>query len=284
MKQVLVGLDIGGTKLMAAAMTPDGEVIARARRPTPHALDEGIAALHDLIEQVRAGAAVLAIGAAIGGPIDPARGVVSPLHQPEWRNVPLKALMEARWGAPFRVEVDTDAAALAEYEARPVPRLLYLTVSTGMGGGFVVDGRLYRGRNGAHPEVAHQAVPARCRFPERVMCECGVPDCLEALVSGNGIRRIYGKPAEHLTNEEWAEVAYHLGQGLRNVATILAPDEIVLGGGVALGGGERLLAQATAVMRAHMRLVPPPLVRFSVWGYETALRGALVLARQAWRA
>lgn len=284
MNQVLVGLDIGGTKLMAAAMTPDGEVIARARRPTPHALDEGIAALHDLIEQVRAGAAVLAIGAAIGGPIDPARGVVSPLHQPEWRNVPLKALMEARWGAPFRVEVDTDAAALAEYEARPVPRLLYLTVSTGMGGGFVVDGRLYRGRNGAHPEVAHQAVPARCRFPERVMCECGVPDCLEALVSGNGIRRIYGKPAEHLTNEEWAEVAYHLGQGLRNVATILAPDEIVLGGGVALGGGERLLAQATAVMRAHMRLVPPPLVRFSVWGYETALRGALVLARQAWRA
>lgn len=284
MKQVLVGLDIGGTKLMAAAMTPDGEVIARARRPTPHALDEGIAALHDLIEQVRAGAAVLAIGAAIGGPIDPARGVVSPLHQPEWRNVPLKALMEARWGVPFRVEVDTDAAALAEYEARPVPRLLYLTVSTGMGGGFVVDGRLYRGRNGAHPEVAHQTIPARCRFPERVMCECGVPDCLEALVSGNGIRRIYGKPAEHLTNEEWAEVAYHLGQGLRNVATILAPDEIVLGGGVALGGGERLLAQATAVMRAHMRLVPPPLVRFSVWGYETALRGALVLARQAWRA
>jgi predicted NBD/HSP70 family sugar kinase len=112
-----------------------------------------------------------------------------------------------------------------------------------------------------------------------VSCECGAPDCLEALISGNGIRRVYGKPAEQLDDSEWAEVAYNLGQGLRNLATIYLPDLIVLGGGVAVGGGERLIAAARQVMAEHLRLVPIPEVRLSQLGYDTALHGALALAR-----
>jgi predicted NBD/HSP70 family sugar kinase len=188
--------------------------------------------------------------------------------------------MEARWGCPFHVDVDTNVAALGEYHfgGNRAPRLLYLMVSTGMGGGFLVDGVIYRGMGGAHPEVAHQAVPFRCAHPERVRCECGAPDCLEALVSGNAIRRIYGRPAEELSEAEWDEVAWNLGQGLRNLATIYLPDAIVLGGGVACGRGEPLLARVRDVLATHLRLVPAPALSLSRLGYHTALRGAIAVA------
>jgi predicted NBD/HSP70 family sugar kinase len=147
-----------------------------------------------------------------------------------------------------------------------------------MGGGYLVDGKIYRGMGGAHPEIGHQAINFRCAHPECVSCDCGAPDCLEALISGSGIRRIYGKPAEQLDEQEWAEVAYNLGQGLRNLATIYLPDLIVLGGGVAVGGGERLLAAARQVMADHLRLVPAPEIRLSDLGYDTALHGAIAIA------
>ncbi|HET9223316.1 MAG TPA: ROK family protein, partial [Roseiflexaceae bacterium] len=190
-----------------------------------------------------------------------------------------------RWGCPFFVDVDTNVAALGEYAlgGAPVARLLYVTLSTGMGGGFVVDGQIYRGAQGGHPEVGHQSINFRCAHLERVACECGAPDCLEALVSGNAIRRIYGVPAEELSVKAWAEVAYNLGQGLRNLATIYLPDAIVLGGGVAIGGGELLLEQARDVMVSHLRLVPAPALRLSQLGYDTALLGAIELARQGHR-
>ncbi len=279
---VYIGLDIGGTKLMVAAADDSGRMLGRVREYTPLHLDAGLSLLHQMITQVAEGASVAGIGAAIGGPLDARRGVVSPLHQPHWRDVPLKALMEAHWGCPFFVDVDTNVAAVGEYAAAgaAVRRFLYLTISTGMGGGFLIDGKIYRGLWESHPEVGHQAIPAKCLFPERVTCECGAPDCLEALVSGNGIRRIYGKAAEHLIATEWSEVAYHLGQGLRNIATMYAPDLVVLGGGVALGGGEKLLGEARRVMATHLKLVPAPEVRLSQLGYDTALHGALLIARQ----
>jgi predicted NBD/HSP70 family sugar kinase len=279
---IFVGLDIGGTKLMVAAANPQGELLRRVRASTPLGLDAGLAELDAMIAEVSAGQSIAAIGAAIGGPLDALRGVVSPLHQPEWRAVPLKAIMERRWGCRFAVDVDTNVAALGEYAlgGAPVSRLLYLTLSTGVGGGFVVDGRIYRGAQAGHPEVGHQSINFRCMHPERVACECGAPDCLEALVSGNAIRRIYGVPAEDLPFEAWEEVAYNLGQGLRNLATIYLPDTIVLGGGVAIGGGEALLERARQVMIDHLRLVPAPALRLSQLGYDTALLGAIELARQ----
>jgi glucokinase len=147
-----------------------------------------------------------------------------------------------------------------------------------MGGSLILNGRIYRGGGGAHPEVGHQSIPWRCSDPREISCECGLPDCLEAFVSGNGIRRLYGKPAEQLSAAEWEEVAWNLGQGLRNVAAICAPAVIVLGGGVALGGGEPFVAAAARVMRDHLRIVPSPEVRLSSLGYDTALMGALAVA------
>ena len=210
---------------------------------------------------------------------------MSPLHQETWRDVPLRARLEKRWRCPVSVEVDTDAAVLGEarFSSAKVPRLLYLTLSTGMGGGFLVDGEIVRGRNGVHPEVGHQAVPFRCAYSEKVACECGIPDCLEGLVSGRAIERIYGKRVDRLDVAEFAEVAYHLGQGLRNLAVILAPDVIVCGGSVALHEKGRLVHAAGEVMGRHLKLVPAPEVRLAAFGHDAPLMGTIALAHDAAR-
>jgi glucokinase len=275
-----VGLDIGGTKLLVASANEHGTIVQRTQEATPYDLDEGLALLKTMVERVTAGAAITALGVAIGGPLDWKRGIVSPLHQPQWRAIPLKQIMESAYGCPLYVDVDTNVAALGElaFGGESVDRLLYITISTGMGGGFLIDGRIYRGMDGAHPEIGHQAVAYQCSYPDRVRCDCGADDCLEALVSGNGIRRIFHKPAEALDEHEWQEVAYNLGQGLRNLATIYLPDVIVLGGGVALGGGTTLLDAARQVMEQRLKLVPIPHVRLSRLGYDTAIQGAIALA------
>lgn len=277
-----VGLDIGGTKFMVAAADDTGAILRRARASTSTSLEQDLATLNAMIAEVAQGETVAGMGAAIGGPLDWERGIVSPLHQPAWRDVPLKDIMQAGWNCPFFVDVDTNVAALGDYAAlsQPSARFVYLTLSTGMGGGFLIDGKIYRGMGGAHPEVGHQSIPYRCANPAGLQCECGVPDCLEALVSGNGIRRIYGKPAEMLTEQEWDEVAYNLGQGLRNIAALYAPDLISIGGGVAVGGGEAFIGQAAQVMRDHLVLVPAPEVTLSRLGYDTALKGAITIAIQ----
>jgi predicted NBD/HSP70 family sugar kinase len=257
--------------------------LRRTSRETPTPLQEGLDALHEMVAEMAGDDQIAAFGAAAGGPLDWDLGIVSPLHQPEWRDVPLRTIFESRYGAPLMVDVDTNAAVLAEYEfgGARASRLIYITLSTGMGGGFLVDGEIYRGHTGSHPEMGHHGVPFRCSHPERIECECGADRCLEALVSGNGIRRIYGKAAQNLNDDEWAEVSYNLGQGLRNLAALYTPDRIVLGGGVAVGGGDRLLPAAIAVMQANCKLVPAPEVRLSTLGYDTALYGALALAKRA---
>jgi glucokinase len=277
---VFVGLDIGGTKIMVAAADRDGNILRRARRATSTSLEADLANINSMIEAVAAAEEIKGMGAAIGGPLDWEKGIVSPLHQPAWRNVPLKAMIEEKWSCPFHVDVDTNVAAVGEYRWGGVSgrHFLYITLSTGMGGGLLIDGTIYRGQGGTHPEVGHQSIHFRCSNPAAVQCECGAPDCLEALVSGNGIRRIYGKSAEALSREEWEEVAYNLGQGLRNMVALYAPDLIRIGGGVAVGGGENLIEAARQVMEEHLKLVPAPQVSLSRLGYDTALRGAIAMA------
>lgn len=278
---VYIGLDIGGTKLLAGAADRAGHILRRARRDTPVELEDGLRTLVEMTELVSDGEEVIAIGASVGGPLDAETGVVSPLHQPDWRGVPLKSYFQRRFGRPFFVDVDTNAAVLAEraFGGCDADPLIYVTLSTGVGGGILLGGEIYRGAGGEHPEIGHMAIPFRCRKPERVVCECGAQGCFEALCSGNGIERIYGKPAESLSGAEWREVAWNAGQALRNIAAMYAPERIVLGGGVAVGGGETFLREAVQVMSDNLKLVSPPEVALSALGYDTALYGALALAR-----
>ena len=279
MNKIFVGLDIGGTKIMAAATDDQGNELRRLRVDTPEDLDSGLQTLHSLISELAADGELQGIGAACGGPLDSITGVVSPLHQPEWRSVPLKNIIESRWNCRFAVDVDTNVAAVGEYNlGRYAERtFLYITLSTGMGGGFLIDGKIYQGKG--HPEIAHQSVNFRSQHPERAICECGAGACLEALVSGNGIRRMYLRAAEDLSRFEWDEVAYNFGQGLRNIAALLSPDVIVLGGGVAVGGGQAFVNAATEYMRDGLKIVAIPKLRLSKFGYDTALLGACWLAR-----
>jgi predicted NBD/HSP70 family sugar kinase len=265
---------------MAAAIDQNREIVARERADTPKNLNDGLACLKELAKSVSKGTSIVAIGASAGGPLDYLTGVVSSLHFPEWHGVPLKQIMEDEFKCPFSVDVDTNAAALAEYTFTDhrAERLLYLTLSTGMGGGFIVNGEIYRGANGSHPEVGHQAIPYQLPVPGPIPCLCGGSDCLEAIICGSAIRKIYGKPAENLSVSEWAQVGFNLGQGLRNLTVIYAPDLIVLGGSMALGGGERLLAAARSVVQENVKIVPVPRIELSSLGYDTALWGALALA------
>ena len=275
---VYIGLDIGGTKIMAASTDKNGNFLKRVKVDTPKSYDEGIELLHKLITEVSDGIHILGIGAAAGGPLDSGKGIISPLHQEEWRNVPIKEIMEEYWHCPFYVDVDTNVAALGEYYLGGYKEkfFLYITLSTGMGGGYLIDGKVYQGLS--HPEVAHQCVDHHCSHPERIKCECGGGTCLEALVSGNGIRRIYRKNAEALLVHEWKEVAYNLGMGLRNIAAILSPEIIVFGGGIAIGRGQVLLDLTEKYMKTGLKIVSDPKLKLSCLGYDTALRGACFIA------
>jgi len=278
---VLIGLDIGGTKILAACFDASGRMEEPLRVQTPADLDQGLSLLKDLIQRASKGRPITGIGASIGGPLDYLRGIVSPLHQPQWRTVPLKDIMEKSFGCPFSVDVDTNVAALGEYAfgGDRMARLFYLTVSTGVGGSMLIDGEIYRGANGIHPEPGHQSIPFVCNGRKEIRCFCGANGCLESLVSGRAIREIYSKPAEELNGAEWNEVGHNLGQGLRNIAVLFAPEVIVLGGGVVLGGREKILEPAVNILCENLRLVSLPQVRISTLGHEALLRGAFVLAR-----
>jgi glucokinase len=283
MSKIYVSLDIGGTKLIVAAFDASGTLLKQERATTPLKLAAGLDLLDRLIANVTEEKPIAGIGAAAGGPLDHRTGIISPLHQPEWRNIPLKKILEAKWGCPFHVDVDTNVAALAEYDAleKRVTLLLYITLSTGVGGSLVQEGNIYRGLNGKHPEIGHQTIPYRSPGNKTIRCSCGAEGCLEELISGNGIRRVYGKSPEELNAQEWSDASWNLGQGLRNLAAIYLPDVIVLGGGISYGARDKLLEPAIRIMRDNLKIVPHPRVRVSSLGVENVLRGGFLLARKA---
>jgi predicted NBD/HSP70 family sugar kinase len=278
-----IALDIGGTKWIAASANPNGDILKRVQHPVEQDPRKGIELLYSMIEEVRVGTTeITSIGASAGGPLNYRTGEVSSLHLDKWINVPLKKYMEEKYQCPFAVEVDTDIAALAEYNigTSSSQRLLYITLSTGLGGGFLLDGQIYRGTKGCHPEIGHQTVPFRHRNKSEVQCPCGAMNCLEALISGSAIQRNYGIPPEELPDEDWKDIGYNLGHGLRNMSVMYTPDEIILGGGIAINAHEKFLSVALSVMRDNTRIVPVPEVKISTLGTDTALMGALVLAKQ----
>ncbi len=278
--KIYVGHDIGGSKFMVAAANTNGKIIRKIQAPTPKNFEDGLKLLKGMTYKVAENNDIISIGAACGGPLDWKKGVVSPLHMPSWRNINLKMIMEKEFACPFYVDNDCNVAALGEYNfgKHKVNRLVYITISTGMGGALLIDGKIYRGLNGEHPEIAHQAINHEVSGNGDIFCECGVSDCLEGIVSGNAIRRIYGKPAEQLEDETWNEIGKNIGKGLRNIIMCYAPNTIVLGGGITYGAKNKLLKPILDYTKENIRLVPIPNIVMSKLGYETALVGAIALA------
>lgn len=309
-REVLVGIDIGGTKVALATSDPEGRIIARDRFPTrvelgPRAIIEAIIGRVKKLA-TQSGGSIKAIGVGCGGPLDPAAGVIlSPPNLPGWDRVPLGEMLAGALGAPAYVDNDANAAALGEYRfgaGAGCQVFVYVTVSTGIGGGVVVDGALVHGVGAGAGEIGHQTI-----LPDGPPCNCGNRGCLEALASGTAIARrarerlrepwhttLLGvgdapvtaedvaraaRTKDPLALEIWRECVGYLGIGLANVITILAPEVVVVGGGVA-GAGDLLFNPLREAVQRRVFLVPLSGVSIvpSRLGDDVGVIGALTLA------
>jgi predicted NBD/HSP70 family sugar kinase len=277
----MIGLiDIGGTKLLAAAARPGRSVGATVRRPTPHGGDV-IKVLVEMLDEARRGQALDAIGVAVPGPFDRDQGLLinPPGLSVAWHRLDVAAPLREHFGCPVRVENDANCAALAEAHlgaGRGSRLLVYYTVSTGIGTGEVRDGELVVERH--DNEGGHQVL-----WPKRVggpPCECGGAGCLEAIASGRAIAARFGRPAEEIEEQVvWDDVGAWLGLAVVNTVALLDCDRVVFGGGVATPRWARLEPAIRATVASHLRLQPPPEIRVAELGDDRNLAGALLLLR-----
>ncbi len=239
----VLGVDIGGTKIAAGIVSESAEVLRLLTVPTKAAdgfeasIGQVFAAIEGCLRDD-----VTAIGICAPGPLNPKTGVVlNPPNLPGWRNVPLAALVSERFGLRCRVENDANAAGLAEAlfgAARGFSSVFYVTLSTGVGAGIIFDGKIYHGKNGAAAEGGHVTID----YASDAICNCGAPGCIEVLASGTAIAR------KGLTPEQVSqgvaqsdpratrildETSVMIGAWLGSMISLLDPDIIVIGGGVA---------------------------------------------------
>ncbi|HVA63974.1 MAG TPA: ROK family protein [Terriglobales bacterium] len=191
---VYLGVDIGGTKVAAGLVSPQGKILSRARVPMPARGDAeaALAAVSAAIQAAGAGArgrSIAAIGLSSPGPLDPRRGVVlNPPNLPCWRNFPLAARIAQAHRLPTRLDNDANAAALAEARwgaGRGFPSVFYATLGTGIGAGWVLAGQVHHGRTGAAVEGGHLSI--NFRGPR---CACGKRGCIEAMAAGPAVARL----------------------------------------------------------------------------------------------
>lgn len=248
-----LAVDIGGTKLAAGLVGEDGSLVRRAAAPTPAGTDPEalFATLLAVVAEVRSGDEVVC-GVGTGGPMTPQGEEVSPLNIPAWRAFPLRRRLAAEVGLPTYVDNDAKALALGEGwrgAARGERNFVAMVVSTGVGGGIVLDGRLLDGAGGNAGHIGHLIVE-----PDGRRCGCGARGCVEAEASGTGILGATGRPAREAGPEVVARSGTLVGRAVASVANLLDLRLAVVAGSVALGFGERFFAAAQAEIDARARL------------------------------
>lgn len=305
----VLALDIGGTKLAVAVVTPDGQSHAFLSEPTDkHSGPEAVIAhLFDMGRRSIAAAglgAPLAVGISCGGPLDAGAGVLTgPLHLPGWIDVPIVAMASEAFGAPAVLENDATAAALGEYRygaARGAQIALYITLSTGVGGGSVIGGHLHRGAAGNGGEFGHLTV-----HPGGRLCECGRRGCLEAYASGTSIavranellaqsdlpsslRELdvvraedvsrAAAAADPLAREIWDETTALIGQAVTDLVNVFEPNVVVLGGGVTRAGSQLIDPVRETVLATAMPPAAHAVITLAALGDEVCVIGAGALA------
>jgi glucokinase len=249
----VLAVDIGGTKLAAGRVSEGGDLVARASVATPPGEDPEalFAALLGLVDGVRSGAE-RACGVGTGGPMTAAGELVSPLNIPAWRDFPLRPRLAEATGLTTWVDNDAKALALGEGwagAAAGVPHFIAMVVSTGVGGGIVLDGRLLDGADGNAGHIGHVIVE-----PDGHLCACGARGCLEAEASGSGLLRSTGRPAAEAGPDLIRHVGTVVGRAVASVANLLDLRLAVVAGSVALGFGEPFFRAAQAELDARARL------------------------------
>lgn len=251
-----LAIDIGGTKLAAGLVGADGTVVSHERAPTPSDTDaEGLfAALAALVDRVLAEAPhpPVVCGVGCGGPMTLGGAEVSPTNIAAWRGFPLRDRVHALVGLPTAVDNDAKAYALGEGwlgAARGVRDYLGMVVSTGVGGGIVLDGRMLQGAQGNAGHVGHVLVE-----PDGRRCGCGARGCLEAEASGTAIAAITGRPAAEAGADVIERTGRLVGRGVATVAHLLDLRLAVVAGSVALGYGDAFFAAAQRELDERARL------------------------------
>jgi glucokinase len=280
--ETVLALDVGGTKLAAGRVGADGRLQARASCATPAQGDgDGLfRAVRSLLAEVRAGDEV-ACGVGCGGPMTAGGEAVSPLNIPAWRDFPLRGRLAEALGLPTWVDNDAKALALGEGwrgAAQGERDFVAMVVSTGVGGGIVLDGRLLDGAAGNAGHIGHVIVE-----PEGRRCACGAQGCLEAEVSGLAIAARTGRPAAEAPPAERERAGRLVGRAVASVASLLDLRLATVAGSVALGYGAPFFAAAGAELERSARLEYVRGVRIvpAGLGDEGPLVGA---AAVAWRA
>jgi glucokinase len=316
---LFLGIDLGGTKINTALVDIAGRIVSQDYRETRAA--EGPTVVIERMAEaalqvvVRAGVEstqVRAVGVGSPGPIDVHAGVVeSPPNLPGWTRVPLGQRIADALELPAFLENDANAAALGEHRfgaGRSTRHMVYVTASTGIGGGFIIDGKLYRGATGSAAEIGHTII-----LPQGPQCTCGRRGCLEALASGTAIARegaelvsrgistlivdlAGGDPARvgaRVVAQAAAEgdteaqriideAMTYLGLGMANLVNLLNPEVLVIGGGLT-NMGEMLFGPVRRIMRQYafptaadaVRIVPAEL------GDDAGVVGAAAVAMAA---
>ena len=267
-----IGIDIGATRMRVGRRDGRGGLHAE-RMLTPYAGADGAARLVELARQI-APEGVARVGISAAGPLDFARGITNPLNLPGWHGYPLVDELARQLGARVALDNDANCAGLGEWHegaGRGARTLVYYTISTGVGTGVIIDGRIH---HGAHDtEGGHQIV-----WPDGPPCACGARGCLEAVISGTGLKARFGRPAEELDDPAvWEEVAKYLAIGIANTATLLCPETIVIGGGI-IARGEQLFGPLRRLAAENIHLVPVPAIVPAGLSQDSGIIGALVLA------
>lgn len=276
----MLGIDIGGTKLAAAVIARDGTLLASDRAPTlgQATAEELFAALEQLCRGVlqQAERDIVAIGVGCGGPMEYPAGIVSPLNIPAWQEFPLRARLSAAFDRPAIVDNDAKALVLGERwrgAGRGSNNMLGMVVSTGVGGGVILDGRLLHGHAGNAGHIGHIIV-----WPDGPLCGCGARGCVEGVASGTGLDRrlreaqqqgatttlqrgataadiaAAARAGDALAMELFRTAGAGVGRGIASAAALLDLELVVIGGSIALRAWDLLGPPLLAELERSARL------------------------------
>lgn len=307
----VLAIDIGGTKLAAGVVDRDGRMLARGEVPT--LANEGLEPVlsrivglgRELLSRPEAAeVSIRRIGVGCAGPVDIKAGLVfRPPNLPGWTRVPLTDHIQRSLGLPTILENDANAAALGEFRygaGRGARSIVYMTVSTGIGGGIILDGKVWHGVKDAAGEIGHITV-----CPDGPPCGCGNRGCLEAMSSGPSIARRaraavasgrqtrlgaianptaadvvrLAQEGDAVAAEVWADAVKYLGIGVAAVITFLAPERVVIGGGVTRAG-DFLFRPVREQAWERVKLVPVESVPIlpAALGPDVGILGAAAVA------
>jgi len=317
MNEVIAGIDIGGTKIAIALENLDGKKIAVRRLPTQveigayAVIETVLQAVEEMLEDNKV--KLVSIGIGCPAPLDIEKGLVmSPSNLQDWNHFPIVKLFGDRFKVPVVLDNDANTAALGEYvygAGRGYQNVVYITVSTGIGGGIIINGEIFHGVSAGAGELGHTIVQ-----PDGIRCNCGSTGCLETICSGIHIARrarerlakgevslmnemsansegVTAKTVveavrreDKLAVEIWDETNRVLAIGIANIITLLAPEAVIVGGGIAAAAGDLLFTPLRRLLPEFVSMIPVEKINIlpATLGQESGVFGALVLAKKAY--